>query len=170
MNSLVQNSPGETYQRHRCDVYRWAYRLLGSSHDTLDVTQDVFIKWVDQCQIRYPDNPRGWLRRVTINAALDVIRSRKRLVVHDDQAAVVRSVPGAKANAETEELRRDITAALESLSDSQRQVLMAKVYDGETFAAIAEELDLAVSTVKTHYLRALGAVREGMRKKWNSER
>ena len=169
MNSLVQNSPGETYQRHRCDVYRWAYRLLGSSHDTLDVTQDVFIKWVDQCQIRYPDNPRGWLRRVTINAALDVIRSRKRFV-HDDQAASGRSVSGMMAVTETEELRRDITAALESLSDSQRQVLMAKVYDGETFAAIAGELDLAVSTVKTHYLRALKAVREGLRKKWNTER
>lgn len=168
MNSLVQNSPGETYKRYRPDVYRGAYRLLGSAHDALDVTQDVFIKWVDQCQILMPENPRGWLRRVTINTALDVIRSRRRLV--HDQAALGRSVPGTMADAETEELRKDIAKALESLSDHQRQVLMAKVYDGETFAAIAEELDLAVSTVKTHYLRALGAVRDGLRKKWNPER
>ncbi len=169
MNSVVQNSPGETYQRHRSDVYRWAYRLLGSSHDTLDVTQDVFIKWVDQCQILMPDNPRGWLRRVTINAALDVIRARKRFV-HDDQAVSGRSVSGTTGETENEELRKDIAAAFESLSDSQRQVLVAKVYDGETFAAISEELDLAVSTVKTHYLRALSAVRDGLRKKWNTER
>ncbi len=164
MNTVVQNSPGETYQRHRSDVYRWAYRLLGSPHDALDVTQDVFIKWVDQCQILYPDNPRGWLRRVTINAALDVIRARKRFV-HDDQAVLGRSVPGTTVGTDTEELRTDIAAALESLSDSQRQVLMAKVYEDETFAAIAGELDLAVSTVKTHYLRALRAVRDGLRKK-----
>jgi DNA-directed RNA polymerase specialized sigma24 family protein len=41
-------------------------------------------------------------------------------------------------------------------------VLIAKVYDQETFAEIAESMDLAVPTVKTHYVRALRAMRRSL--------
>jgi DNA-directed RNA polymerase specialized sigma24 family protein len=37
---------------------------------------------------------------------------------------------------------------------------MAKVFDEETFAEIAAGMGLAVSTVKTHYLRGLQTLRE----------
>ena len=45
-------------------------------------------------------------------------------------------------------------------------MLIAKVYDGLTFAQIAAELKLAVPTVKTHYLRALSAVRDRLTRRW----
>ena len=66
-------------------------------------------------------------------------------------------------------LREDIAAALDRLTDVQRSVLVAKVYDEMTFAEIAMELSIAVSTVKTHYLRAVQAVRDRLRTKWADE-
>jgi RNA polymerase sigma factor (sigma-70 family) len=66
-------------------------------------------------------------------------------------------------------LREDIASALDRLSDIQRSVLVAKVYDEMTFAAIAAEMNVAVSTVKTHYLRAVQAVRDRLRPRWADE-
>jgi len=63
-------------------------------------------------------------------------------------------------------LRQDIAAALDRLTDIQRSVLVAKVYDEMTFAEIAAEMSVAVSTVKTHYLRAVQVVRDRLRPRW----
>ena len=48
-------------------------------------------------------------------------------------------------------------------------MVVAKVYESMTFAEIALELDLAVSTVKTHYLRALQSLRDRLRPLAESE-
>ncbi len=153
------------FEAYRDEVYTWAYRLLGGHHDALDVAQDVFLRWVDQCASAPPRNPRAWLRRVTIHRAIDFRRSnasrRTRETrspaapVHVDESKVAR-----------DELRSDIADAVEALSEMQQSVLFAKVYDGLTFARIAAELEIAVPTVKTHYLRAVGALRDRLGQQW----
>ena len=75
----------------------------------------------------------------------------------------------ASARIDREVLRDDIAGALDRLSELQRGVLVAKVYDEMTFAEIATELDLALSTVKTHYLRAVRAVRDRLQRRWAEE-
>jgi RNA polymerase sigma factor (sigma-70 family) len=52
-----------------------------------------------------------------------------------------------------------------TLSERQRSVLLAKVFDGMTFAEIGREMGLSTPTVKTHYLRALRAMRDGLQQK-----
>ena len=58
-----------------------------------------------------------------------------------------------------QETARQIATALESLTERQRLVVVAKVYDGCTFAQIAEQMGLSVPTIKSHYLRALRTLR-----------
>ena len=139
-------------------MFGWARRVVGQDHDAWDVVQDVFLKWVDQCQIVRPAVPRAWLRRVTMNRAIDHLRARRPHRLLDEAQSQSAALTGDTL--QREELREAIAAALGQLTDHQREVLVAKVYDGLTFAAIAVELELAVPTVKTHYLRALAAVRE----------
>ncbi len=163
---MVQTAERDAaFEAYRDEVYTWAYRLLGRHHDALDVAQDVFLRWVDQCDSAPPRNPRAWLRRVTIHRAIDFRRSdvsrRTRETrspaspVHVDESTVAR-----------DELRSDIADAMEGLSEMQQSVLFAKVYDGLTFARIAAELQIAVPTVKTHYLRALCALRDRLGQQW----
>ena len=159
---------GSAFERYRHDVYGWAYRLLGRHHDALDVAQDVFLRWLSQYRRRVPEHPRGWLRTTTINRAIDVLRSRQ------SASSAAASMPrrpllGPARSSEIDELRADIAAALATLTESQRGVLVAKVYDGLTFAAIAAEQKLAVPTVKTHYLRALGAVQDRLEGRWSPD-
>ncbi len=159
--------PASPYEQYSRQVYAWAYRLLGRHHDALDVAQDVFVRWVRQEAEAAPAHPRAWLRRVTINRAIDVLRARREspAAAAADAASEGAPAPGL----ELDELRAAVANALADLSDQQRTVLVAKVYDGLTFARIAEELGLAVPTVKTHYLRALAAVRDRLAPRWGRD-
>ena len=162
--------PGGGFEQYTSDVYGWAYRLLGRHHDALDVVQDVFLRWDAQCARRTPTMPRGWLRKVTLNRAIDLRRKRHRDPVSSDDALV--GVPvevDASLSVDREDLRGDIALAIDQLSEAQRGVLVAKVYDGMTFAQIASELDLALSTVKTHYLRAVRSLRDRLQRRWAKE-
>jgi RNA polymerase sigma-70 factor, ECF subfamily len=160
--------PRYGFEAHADAVYAWAYRVLGRHHDALDVAQDVFLRWNRQCESAPPAEPQGWLRRVTLNRAVDLIRQSHR---ESPPRSLISREPSASANgleqSDQDILRRDIAAAMENLSDAQRSVLVAKVYDGLTFAGIARELDVAVSTVKTHYVRAVSAVRDQLGKRWS---
>jgi len=171
MNSATR--PG--FDQYAQQVYGWAYRVLGRHHDALDVVQDVFLKWDEQCGHEIPRQPRGWLRTVTLNHAVDVRRragaSHDRIVQLAGVARPDRSDPTSLGEAmERDELRVKVHAALEPLTDLQRVVLVAKVYDTLSFREIAEDLDLSISTVKTHYLRALRAVRERLQPVINGEK
>jgi len=161
---------GEVFERYTHDVYGWAYRLLGRHHDALDVVQDVFVRWSRQWSQSPPRQPRSWLRKVTLNRALDLGRSRKaRREAEPDNLAHIPAESGLRFHPDQAELRQDVSAALESITDMQRAVLVAKVYDELTFAQIAAELEVAVSTVKTHYLRAVRAVRAQLEPRWADE-
>ena len=168
--SKARDQVGEVFERYTHDVYGWAYRLLGRHHDALDVVQDVFVRWNSQCTQAPPRQPRGWLRKVTLNRALDIGRSRTaRREAAPDNLASITVEPVLQSHPDQADLRHDVAIALESLTDMQRAVLVAKVYDELTFVQIAAELEVAVSTVKTHYLRAVQAVRAQLEPRWADE-
>ncbi len=140
-------------------VYRWAYRFLQNHHDAQDATQEVLTRWI-QRRALVVENRTAWLRRTTINCCIDAIRARSRPAPQPDAPDNV-VVPAAAAA--QRELRERIATSLASLSDQQRTVVVAKLYDRETFASIAAAMNLSVSTVKTHYLRALRAMRGALK-------
>ncbi len=165
----IDSSPGSEFERHTAQIYGWAYRLLGRHHDALDVVQDVFLRWDAQCLRETPKQPRGWLRRVTVNRAIDLRRQRRKSA---DPNAYIESPGGneTETRMDQDSLRADIALALDGLSSGQRGVLIAKIYDDMTFREIATEMELALSTVKTHYLRAIRALRDRLEPRWAQEK
>ncbi len=159
------------FEQHAQAMYGWAYRLLGRHHDALDVVQDVYMKWAAQCRREFPRFPGGWLRQATLRRAIDLVRRRRWEGTPLDQAGPTGSAACGSEVVEpgdVQQLRADIAAALHALSDAQRAVLCAKVFDELTFAEIAAETGLAVSTVKTHFARAVRAVRERLENRWGA--
>ncbi|HUU85998.1 MAG TPA: RNA polymerase sigma factor [Phycisphaerae bacterium] len=163
----MPTAPEFAFENHRAQVYAWAYRLVQNHHDALDVTQEVFLKWWRaHTTSDAPKNAIGWLRRVTVNLAIDAIRST---AGRSDARNRAPHAPDPTPADPTEESTRRETAlqvatALEALTDRQRAVVVAKVYDACTFARIAEQMGMSVPTVKTHYLRALRALRHTLLK------
>lgn len=157
----------EQFEAHRARVYRWARALCGNHHDALDCVQEVFLRMMrDPPAAAGMPATVGWLRRVTGRVVIDRWRSAVSRASRERVVAVreaERAAEGACGDApDQRELSERIAAALETLSEQQRMVLMARSYDGMTFQEIADELRIAVSTAKTHYLRGLAAVRDAL--------
>ncbi len=153
-----------SFEPFRTSVYGWAMKVVARHDDALDVTQDVCLKWLTRSETDRLLNPKAWLRTVTVNRALDIVRTRK---AAPDQSlhleAIPQNSPGPAGNLVISELQATVQNALLALTDNQRAVLVAKVFDNETFAQIAQDMNLAIPTVKTHYLRALAALEPKLR-------
>jgi RNA polymerase sigma-70 factor (ECF subfamily) len=150
-------------------VYRWAYRMLRNDHDAMDATQEVLLRWVRheraEAGAAALERPAAWLRRTTVNHCIDHLRRGRHRVagpieLADEAPRHAKNGPGELAS-ELEE-REHIVHAIAQLSEQQRAVVIAKIYDGETFAQIAEAMHISQSSAKTHYLRALRALRESL--------
>lgn len=145
------------FEAHRARIYRWAYGLCRRHDDAADVVQEAFVRLVET----RPDLPNdgaavAWLRRVAERVIVDRWRSaavRERRIVPFGEPATENTT----RDDETSEAVRD---ALQKLSQQQRLVILAKFYDDLTFAETATELGISVPTAKTHYLRALAALRD----------
>lgn len=160
-----------TFNEHSREVYSWAYRLLGRHHDALDVAQDVFVRWMQQCALQPPRQPRAWLRQVTMHRSIDFCRSKSAQRIRGSPLGEVEQVDKQEVRPGDEQtaLRNELSAALGRLSELQRNVLVSKVYDEMTFAQIAQEQGISVSTAKTHYLRAIRAARDHLNARWGNE-
>lgn len=169
---MGRSDPGAVtaiFETYRDDVYQWALKVLGSHHDALDTVQEVFLKWFSQARSNLPEHPRRWLRRTTVNRAIDTIRARKHPASRFDLPGF-KEAPSTPSDQlqilEKDEFRADLAEALKRLTESQRMVLVAKEFEGLSFAQVAVELNMAVSTAKTHYIRALKALGDALRTRW----
>jgi RNA polymerase sigma factor (sigma-70 family) len=158
--SHVDASAAAVFEQRLPTVYRWAVRLLGRHDEALDVTQDVAMRWLIQCRRQVPEQALGWLRKVTLNRAMDTLRMRRAARAFTEIfPRLSMTEKAASAPMAAEELRERVAAAMQQLSPMQREVIVAKLWDGLTFGEIGCELGIATPTAKTHYLRGLAAMR-----------
>src|SRR5687767_14990546 len=67
------------------DLHLLCYRMLGSFHDAEDVLQEAQLKaWRSLESFDRRSSFRTWMFRVTTNASLDALRSRRRRVLPQD--------------------------------------------------------------------------------------
>jgi len=122
-----------------------------------DVVQEAFLKLV--VQKRPPDSPVPWLYRVVRNAALSMVRREQRRQRHETTAAA--HMPAWFTPAEPPGLDGEAArVALQSLPLEQREVIIAHLWGGLTFAEIAEVMDTSSSSTHRWYLAGLAALRE----------
>src|SRR5215217_9020184 len=70
------------FRQHHEAVFRTAYRITGDAMDAEDVLQTVFVRLLRRDDGREPlapeDGAGRYLHRAAVNAALDLLRRRKR--------------------------------------------------------------------------------------------
>src|SRR5688572_31960725 len=68
----------ELIRRYQRQAVAVSYRLLGNSQDSLEVTQDAFLKaFTSLDTLQKPEAFGGWLMRIVSNLSLNFRRSRK---------------------------------------------------------------------------------------------
>ena len=171
----------ELIGRHEEKVYRLAMRFTRNETDAAEILQETFLSaWRNLEGFQGKAQFASWLYRVAVNAALMLLRSRKRhpqVAVEDVTPealgeAVQDAGPGLGAGTDwsrrpdeqfqSGELRRQIQAAVDQLPESQRSVFLMRDVDGLSTEETGELLGLSLPTVKTRLHRARLALREAI--------
>ena len=150
-------------------IFRLAYLMLGDSAEAEDVTQEAFIRAfraLDRFDASRPLRP--WLLQIAANLARNRRRSAGRFV-----QALARKVRGEPEPVHRIEERSEqqweaqtLWQAVRRLSTADQEIIYLRYFLELSEAEAAETLDVAVGTVKSRMHRAMGRLREIIRKEF----
>jgi RNA polymerase sigma-70 factor (ECF subfamily) len=143
-------------KRHIRAAHAVALAVLGENADADDAVQDAFLSAMQHLDSCWPaEKFRAWLLTIVRNRAYDLKRRGhvRRAEELEDGTAATRG-PSPLELAERSELNARLKTAIETLTDTQREVLMMHDVEGWKHADIAKLLGLAESTVRVHLLHA----------------
>lgn len=135
---------------HHQVVYRYAYRLTGSTADAEDLTQQVFLQAQEKLgQLRQAESARSWLLAIARNQFLRDCDKRKPLLAGDLHSEAQR------VSAADEAIDREaLQAALNELPPHYRLVVTMFYFDDCPYREIAEQLHIPIGTVMSRLARA----------------
>ncbi len=151
------------FQRYGPKLLLCARQWTRSAADAEDVVQDAFVRfWRHQRHLG--GDPRPLLLTSIRRAATDLARRedrrrRREEVAESDGADQSRFF---HATLEQDERTQQIEQGLRNLSETQREVLVLKIWGELTFDEIARQLAISPNTAASRYRYALGALRENM--------
>ena len=150
--------------RHGRTLHRVAYRLTGSEHDAEDVVQEAFIRAFRQLASYDGRAAVGtWLHRITINCALDLLRSRQRRPEDSGNEETLMShsndQPLQDQHARGSEIRSAVARAMGSLSSNERTAFVLRHFEGMSIDEIGRTLGTKVNATKHTVFRAVQKLR-----------
>jgi RNA polymerase sigma-70 factor (ECF subfamily) len=161
------------YQRQAVAV---SYRLLGNSHDALEVTQDAFLKaFTSLDTLQKPEAFGGWLMRIVSNLSLNFRRGRKnrqQLPLDDLLGASEPSTSNGSGSdwqaqsgdplhrLESQEMGRKLQEALNQLPEKQRLAIVMFTIEQMPQKQVAETLECSVEAVKWHVFQGRKKLKE----------
>ena len=155
----------ELFQRHRGDVARLAYRMLGArggsrpngGADLEDVVQEVFLQVHRSLNdFRGQSKFSTWLHRVTVNVVLMSRRAARSRPVFTTEVSDNEPDYGSQPDDEASRSRRveAFRRALDRLPEKKRTVFVLHEIEGLAPAEIAAIVDAPVLTVRTRLFYA----------------
>lgn len=146
------------YRIYSRPCYTLAMRVLGSSAAAEDIVQDVFLKMMGAIRTYRGDAPFGaWLKRMTVNAAIDQLRGQRHLDKDDPERlfANVGDTGGILASD-----AHDVMALLQRLPPRARLILVLHELEGYTHKELAELFGQTESYSKSILSRSLRRLQE----------
>jgi RNA polymerase sigma-70 factor (ECF subfamily) len=149
---------GEAFRRHQAQVESYLFRRLGDRGEAEELTQAVFVEAVERLPRLEspPDSILAWLYTVAHRRFVDEIRrrTRRRRRAHlFYREETVEDVYG-------ERLWKSLAAALATVPEEQREIVVARLFDDRPFAEIAAALGISEAAAKMRFARALALVRD----------
>ena len=142
------------YRESFQDLVGFLYRKVWDSDRALDLAQEAFARALASD----PEQPRSWVFTIAANLARDEarteIRRKKHLALIKDDESVAPSRPvDAQRDMENRERDAGVRAALDQLSERDREVLLLW-QAGLSYGEIAEQTKLSIGAIGTTLARA----------------
>ena len=142
----------ELYESYATDVLRVAYYYLGDRQRAEDVTQDVFVKLIQNRPALVRGKEKPWLLKVTLNRCRDLWRSswlKKVVLGHPAFELFPAEDDIGKASD-----RLSLAEAINHLPADFKEVVLLHYYQGYGVSDVAQILGIAEGTVSSRLSRA----------------
>ncbi len=148
-------------KKYQPAVLRVCVSLLGSS-EVEDLVQDIFIKVLKK--IRDFEGRSAlftWIYEIAVNRCRDELRRRKRrrwFSMNDMPQEALEQIPLNEASAserlETQELRRQLRRALDTLDPKYRELVVLRDLEGLSYEEVAQISGIEIKLVKSRLYQA----------------
>ncbi len=149
-------------------VFRTAYRIVQNEQDAEDIMQETFVSvYKKVADFRGDSKLSSWLYRIASNAALDLVRAKKRTSDKDIDLTTPIEEPDTEpldlpdenatlpedALLQAESLDK-VKAALAEMPPKLREAYLLYMLEGYSMSEIAEMLEIKLSAAKVRVHRA----------------
>lgn len=156
-------------RRHASPLLTYLRRMVGCAHRSEELFQEVFLQvWVKRRQYQYPRPFRPWLYAIATNHCRASFRSAKPASLALDEM-----LPGSPSATDpmpldvvvASETATLIAGAVATLPAQQRSVVALRVWNGLSYAEIAEIVGVTEETARSHMSHGLKSLRKQLEPK-----
>ena len=155
-----------------------ARSMINDGDEALDIVQDAMLRFVRRYSKRPREEWRPLFFRIVVNRSRDALRRRSvrnRVMVwrRDDHLPdPVDVAPAARGDAPERTLMDDeamqaLAASVRELPARQQQAFLLRCLEGLNVEETARAMGCSDGSVKTHYSRALAALRRRLGEHWD---
>ena len=157
--------------RHKNKVFTTIILIVKDTYIAEDLMQDAFIKAIHTMKSgRYNEEGKfsSWICRIAHNLAIDFFRKEKRspMITLEDGSNVFNTLAFAADSAESLQIQEDTCTRLreliQTLPQTQREVLMMRHYADMSFQEIADATGVSINTALGRMRYALINLRKKM--------
>lgn len=152
---------GELYDHYLGQIYRFVYYKVFSKETAEDLVSDTFMKAFGRLS-SYKEN-RGqfstWLYQIARNTVIDYYRTQKSHISIDDTF----DIPFNERTPEQIDVLASLNKVeeyLKKLPARQREIIMMRVWEGQSFKEIASNIGGSESSIKMAFSRSIRQLRD----------
>lgn len=155
-----KNAQQALYKKFSSRLFGICLRYVPDKDDAADVLQESLIKiFQNITKFRNDGSFEGWLKRITVNTALNHLKKNKyqfEEIDFDDTT----DVPFTENTVLSKLAKEEILKLLQELPEGKRVVFNLYVFEGYNHKEIGELLNVTESTSKTQYAKAKKILQE----------
>jgi RNA polymerase sigma factor (sigma-70 family) len=143
------------YRRHASKLYAVCLQYSGNDEEARDVLQEGFIKIFENLHnYKFEGSFEGWMRRITVNTALEKFRSKSNLYRVDDIDTI--QEPGVDPDNEDYAglEAADLLGLIRELPPKYRMVFNLFAIEGYSHKEISKLVNISEGTSKSNLARA----------------
>jgi RNA polymerase sigma-70 factor (ECF subfamily) len=143
------------YRRHAAKLYAVCLQYSGNDEEARDILQDGFIKIFENLdRYKFEGSFEGWMRRITVNTALEKFRSKHNLYRVDD----IDLMPEIDAEPDNQDYAgleaNDLLEIIRELPPKYRVVFNLYAIEGYSHKEISKMVNISEGTSKSNLSRA----------------
>jgi RNA polymerase sigma-70 factor (ECF subfamily) len=143
------------YRRHSAKLYAVCLQYAGNDEEARDFLQEGFIKIFENLNhYKHEGSFEGWMRRITVNIALEKFRNRHSLYRVDD----IDLIPETEAEPDNQDYAgleaNDLLEIIRELPPKYRMVFNLFAIEGYSHKEISKMVNISEGTSKSNLSRA----------------